>query len=145
MPYKNIEIERTNFNPNHTSKHSQWYKGFSTVDSSNKNSKLFDYELVKQDLLNRFNTRKGQRVMDPNFGTIVWDLIMEPMTEETKNLLLNDITENCKADSRAYPLQIEVNEFEQGYLVEVTLLFRETNQTELLKLMFDQKIGLRAV
>lgn len=143
MPYKNIEITGSNFKPQFTKKLSQFYKGFSTVNPLNVNSKLYDYELIKQNILNHFNTRKGSRVMNPNFGTIVWDLIMEPLTEQVKDLLTNDITTICNFDPRVEPLQIDINEYSQGYLVEITLKLRDTDQTEQLKLAFDQKLGLQ--
>jgi len=50
------------------------FKGFSTVNKVKAPYTLTDMALVKQDLLNEFNTRKGERVMRPNFGSIIWDL-----------------------------------------------------------------------
>ena len=47
------------------------FRGFSTVDTVKAPFSLSDMELVKRDLLNEFNTRKGERVMRPNFGCIV--------------------------------------------------------------------------
>ena len=75
MAYKNIVITPPNLKNVTTTKTSQFYKGFSTVDDTTTNVKLYDYELIKQDILNQFNTRKGERLMNPNFGSIVWDLI----------------------------------------------------------------------
>lgn len=143
MPYKNIEINRTNFNEQHTSQKSQFYKGFSTINEDNRSSKLYDFELIKQDIINHFHTRKGQRVMNPMFGTIIWDLIMEPLTEEIKSLLVDDIKTIANFDPRVFPSQIDINEYEQGYLVELTLVLKNTNQASNLKLAFDQKVGLR--
>jgi phage baseplate assembly protein W len=143
MPYKNLEINVSNYNSQHTNRLSQFYRGFSTVDSTNYGSKLYDFDLIKQDILNHFNTRKGSRVMNPTFGTIVWDLIMEPLTEQVKELLQRDIETICSFDTRAYPLQININEYEQGYLVEITLALKNTDESTTLRLAFDQKVGLR--
>lgn len=143
MPYKNIEINRTSYSNQHTAKASQFYKGFSTVNPANQGSKLYDFELIKQDIINHFNTRKGQRVMNPEFGTIIWDLIMEPLTPQVKDLLTQDIKTICSFDPRVYPMQIDINEYEQGYLVEITLALKNTNQSTTMKLAFDQKVGLR--
>ena len=117
------------------------YKGFSTVDRYKK-FRLTDVNLVKQDLINHFNTRKGERLMNPKFGSIIWDLIMEPLTEDTRQELLNDITEICNYDPRVKPTQINLTEYEQGYIVELTLLLVETDQTDNLRLVFDQNVGL---
>jgi phage baseplate assembly protein W len=144
MPYKNLEINVSNYNSQHTNRLSQFYRGFSTVDSTNYGSKLYDFDLIKQDILNHFNTRKGSRVMNPTFGTIVWDLIMEPLTENVRELLQQDIEAICSFDPRAYPIQIDISEYEQGYLVEITLAMRNTDESSTMKLVFDQKLGLTA-
>ena len=70
---------------------SNFYVGFSSLNPENTSSKLYDLELIKQDILNHCNTRKGQRVMNPTFGTIIWDLLMEPLTPNIRNLLTKDI------------------------------------------------------
>lgn len=142
MPYKNLEINLPNYNPQHTVRTEQVYKGFSTVDQNNYGSKLFDFDLIKQDLLNHFNTRKGSRLMNPTFGTIIWELLMDPMTEEIRNLLQQDITRIVNFDPRVYPLQIDIREYEQGFLVELTLQMKSTNQTTRMRLAFDQSLGL---
>ena len=41
------------------------YKGFSSAAIKN-NFKLYDMELVKQDLLNHFYIRKGEKLENPN-------------------------------------------------------------------------------
>ncbi len=144
MPYKNLEITPPNYNSRHTGRVGQVYKGFSTVDPTNYGAKLYDFELIKQDIINQFHTRRGQRVMNPTFGTIIWDLLMEPLTEQVKEALTNDITNICNSDPRVYPMQIKINEEERGYFVEITLAMKNTNQTTVLRLLFDQSIGLRA-
>ena len=52
------------------------FKGFSTVDKIRAPYSLTDIELVKRDLLNEFYTKKGERVMRPNLGCIVHDLLL---------------------------------------------------------------------
>jgi phage baseplate assembly protein W len=145
MPYKNLEINPTNYSDRNTDTYSQYYKGFSTVNPSNHSSKLYDFDLVKQDILNQFNTRRGQRVMNPQFGTIIWDLLMEPLTERVKELISEDINKIVTSDPRVYPMQIEINEYQQGYLIELTLAMKNTNQSSALRLAFDQKLGLSMV
>lgn len=143
MAYKNIEITGTGLAYQQTSKRSQFYKGFSSVDTSNSNTRLYDFDLIKQDILNHFNTRKGDRVMNPEFGSIVWDLLMEPLTEQVRTALTDDITKICKFDPRVTPTRIDLTEYDNGYILDLTLLLIETDQSANLKLTFDQKIGLR--
>jgi len=61
---------------------SKTYKGFSTVSNDSKSFSLYDFALIKQDLINHFHVRQGERLENPLFGTIIWDYIFEPLTEE---------------------------------------------------------------
>lgn len=142
MPYKNLEITPTNYNNQHTQTLTHYYKGFSTTNPNNRGSKLYDFDLIKQNILNHFNTRKGQRVMNPTFGTVIWDTLMEPLTPQIRDILTKDIEEICTLDPRVYPTQIQVNEYEQGFLIDIVLVMKNSNQSSSLKLLFDQKIGL---
>jgi phage baseplate assembly protein W len=54
------------------------YRGFSTIGQTKK-YRLTDLELIKRDLLNHFAIRKGEKLMDPNFGSIIWNMIFEPL------------------------------------------------------------------
>ncbi len=69
MSYKNLVIKPPKYTNNDGVKESQFYKGFSTVNDTASVS-LFDYELIRQDLINRLSTARGERVMNPNFGTL---------------------------------------------------------------------------
>ena len=143
MPYKNIEINTAGSIYQQAAKQSHFYKGFSSVDNTNLGNKLYDFDLIKQDIINHFRTRKGERVMNPTFGSAIWDLIMEPLTNEVRTLLTQDITRICNFDPRVTPTQIDLTEYPSGYLLELTLLLNGTDQSANLKLGFDQKIGLQ--
>ena len=142
MPYKNIVISNSNVVQQQAPQQSQFYVGFSTVDPSNVNAKLYDYELIKQDLINNFNTRQRERVMNPTFGSNIWNLLMEPLTDGTAAAIQKDITNICNSDSRISPTQIKISEYPNGYLLELTLIINATDQSVNLKLAFDQEIGL---
>lgn len=143
MPFKNIVIKSSGYTVTPSTVRDHIYKGFSTVSEENIGSKLFDFDLIKQDLINHFSTRKGERLMNPSFGTVIWDLIMEPLTEQVSSILSNDIKQICNSDPRVSPIDIKINEYEQGYLVEITLLMKSTNESSTMRIAFDQKIGLR--
>ena len=144
MAHKNIVIKSSNVNNQTTVKSSQFYKGFSTVDPTSVSTKLYDYELVKQDLLNQFNTRKGERVMNPAFGTIIWDLIFEPLTPTIKQQISDDIDRILSSDPRIIPTQVTIIEQDYGFYLELTLTYADTDQSETLKLAFDKELGLMA-
>lgn len=143
MPYKSIEITNSAVTVQQTIKKSQFYKGFSSLDEATSNTKLYDFDLVKQDLLNHFQTKKGERVMNPQFGSIIWDLLMEPMTDAVREALSADINRICNSDPRIVPTNIQLIEYESGYLLELTLLMVGTDQSENMRLAFDQKVGLQ--
>lgn len=144
MSFKNIEINPSQYNSQHTVKQSQFYVGYSTVNPNAITTKLYDFDLIKQDILNQFNTRKGERVMNPEFGTIIWDIIFEPFTTDVKQAIKTDVSRVCNSDPRAVPIQIDINEQEYGMLLEITLQYVGTNQTANMKLTFDKQSGLTA-
>src|SRR6056300_1377102 len=75
------------------------YRGF---NSKNKASgfKLYDIDLVKQDIINHFYIRKGEKLENPTFGTIIWDMIFEQFTEEVKNMIAKDVETIINYDPR---------------------------------------------
>jgi phage baseplate assembly protein W len=141
MPYKNIVITPPKNLSLDTKKESQFYRGFSTVYSSG-NSKLYDDELVKQDLLNHFNTRKGERLMNPEFGTIIWDALYDPLTDGLREEIEADIRGILASEPRIVPIAVEVTEQDYGLLLEITVTYNKTNQTENMRISFDRDTGL---
>jgi phage baseplate assembly protein W len=142
MPYKNIEINQLDTVYQQAPKKNHFYKGFSSINNPDIGNRLFDLDLIKQDIINQFNTRKGERVMNPQFGSIIWDLLMEPLTESTTDALKEDIQTIISADPRVTPSGIKLNEYDNGYLLELTLTLVNTDQSTNLRLAFDQKLGL---
>lgn len=143
MPYKTLEIGSSQNLYEQSPKSEHFYKGYSTFNNRFASVELFDLELIKQDIINHFNTRKGSRVMNPTFGSIIWDLLMDPLTDSTRELLKNDISIICSSDPRVTPIQMDLTEYPDGYLLEITLLLNGTDQSNQIKLKFDQKIGLQ--
>lgn len=114
------------------------YKGFSTYNRVKK-FRLTDFELVKQDLYNHINIRKGEKLMNPTFGTIIWGLLFEPLTDELKNAITKDISEVISYDPRLIVNNVLITQLEYGLQIELELTYVPTNQTETLKLNFDQQ------
>ena len=80
--------------------------------------------------------------MNPSFGSIIWDLLMEPLTEQIREALIADINRICTFDPRVTPTQMDLTEYQNGYLLELTLVMNGTDQSSNMKLTFDQSIGL---
>lgn len=113
------------------------YRGFSTAQSAKKYT-LTDYELAKQDLINYFNLRKGSKLMQPGFGTVIWDMLFEPLDETSQQIITNDITKIIGYDPRLRIGQVAVTEQALGFMVQLTLSYVPTNQTETINLLFDR-------
>lgn len=86
------------------------FKGFSTVNKQWGNFKLYDIDLAKQDLLNELYTRKGERIMSPDFGSIIWDLLFDPITDSTIELIQEDMLRILTKDPRLELKQLNVQE-----------------------------------
>ena len=114
------------------------YKGFSTV-GRNKHFRITDFELVKQDITNHFNIRKGEKLNNPNFGTVIWDMIFEPMNDDTKSTIMKDIQRIISYDPRVSAQNVVITEYDQGVQIEIDLIYIQTNQQEKLQLQFDEQ------
>lgn len=114
------------------------YKGYNTVDNNTTKTRLEDAELIKRDLSNHFNIRKGEKLMRPDFGTIIWDALFEPMTEDLRDAIVEDVLEIIKYDPRIVAETVLVDEYENGILVEATVRYSNLNQTENMRFLFDQ-------
>lgn len=121
---------------------SQVYSGFSTQGREFKTPKLYDIELVKQDLLNHFNIRKGEKLENPDFGTNIWLYVFDPLDADTKNLIIKEVEDVVNYDPRVALDQIEVLESEHGIQVRMTVLYIGYGLGETLDLLFDSQQGL---
>lgn len=142
MAYKTLTIKPTVYYENKTVRLSQIYKGFSTVNNQARDVRLYDFDLIKQDLINQFSVRKNERVMNPDFGTIIWDAIYDPFTDDLKSAIAADVTRIVNLDPRVLATEINISEKDFGMILEVTLNYVGTDQTEVMSLNFDKSLGL---
>lgn len=142
MAYKNLVITPPNVSSQASVQKSQFYKGFSTANDTSMTTKIYDFDLIQQDIMNMFQTKKGERVMNPEFGTIIWNLIYEPFTADVKQLISEDVTRILNYDPRATPVQINVTEAEYGLIIESTLYYKQEDVTQQMKLSFDRELGI---
>jgi len=121
---------------------SRAYKGISTVNPANKGFELYDIALIKQDLLNHFHIRVGEKLENPNFGTIIWDLLYEPLTDEVKQAIAKNVTTIVNYDPRVQIESVDVDTYESGILVDCRLKYLPYNISESMRLKFDEDNGL---
>lgn len=97
------------------------FKGFSTVNKEHTDWRLYDLDLAKQDVLNEIYTRKGERLMSPSFGYIVWDLLFDPLTEEVKTVIEQDTIRIVSKDPRFQLLQLFVTDNADQSKIDVSM------------------------
>jgi phage baseplate assembly protein W len=115
------------------------FRGFSTFNAGPKNNELIDLELVKRDILNQFYTRRGERVMMPNFGSIIWDLMFEPLDETNKETIKNDAITIVTSEPRVEMSDVKIIEFEHGIRLEIEVFYKPYNAYGTLEIEFDRR------
>lgn len=108
----------------------KFFIGYSTVGKRVPETRLYDIELIKRDILNHFMTRKGERVMNPEFGSIVWDLLFEPFTETVRLQIVEDVKNIIAQEPRVNLVDLVVEEDDHGITVQVLLNYEPFNLTE---------------
>ena len=120
------------------------YRGFSTVNPDGIGYQLYDIQIIKQDIINHFHIRQGELLSNPNFGTIIWDILYEPLTERLKEVIAENVTTIINYDPRVSVVSVSIDQYESGIQIDATLSFLPYNISENMKLTFDQNNGLLA-
>lgn len=118
------------------------YRGFSTISPDANGFSLYDYPLIKQDIINHFHIRQGERLENPTFGTIIWDVLFEPLTDQLVYLIKTDVERIIRSDPRVNPVKIMITQYDQGLQIDCLLQISPYNVTETMRLTFDQNNGL---
>lgn len=113
------------------------YRGFSTVNRHRK-FRITDFDVVKADLTNHFYIRRGEKLMNPEFGTLIWNTLFEPLTAEIRQLIVDDVRRIVSYDPRLVVENVVIDEFEQGIQISIDLRYVVTDQTEKMILKFNR-------
>jgi phage baseplate assembly protein W len=138
--YKNIKVETPEAPKPAIA--SRAYRGISTINKGNKAFVLYDVGLIKQDLLNHFHIRQGEKLENPEFGCIIWDALFEPLTDTLKEAIAKNVTDIVNYDPRTRASDIIVDSFEHGIQIECNLTYLPYNISEQLRFKFDERNGL---
>ena len=118
------------------------YVGFSTVNRDFDSNTLYDYELARTDLLNAFYIKKGEKLENPNYGTIIYDTLFEPFTPEISSAIEEDVINIVDADPRWTLDTLRVNQVEYGLNLALEITYVPYSILESLSLDFNQETGL---
>jgi len=138
--YKNITVNTAEKQKSQVT--SRAYRGISTVNPNNTSYSLYDIALIKQDIINHFHIRKGEKLENPNFGTIVWDAIFEPLTPQLKEAIAKNVTEIINYDPRVKVDSVTVDTYESGLQIECELTYLPYNISEQMTLKFDEDASI---
>lgn len=137
--YKNITISAANTQPPVKTKQ---YRGISTVDPTRNSFNLYDIGLIKQDIVNHFHIRQGEKLENPTFGTIIWDILFEPLTDALRDAIIQNVTEIVNYDPRVNVDSVTVDAYESGIQIDCSLTYLPYSISETMRLKFDQSAGL---
>lgn len=114
------------------------FKGFASPIVGNTET-LYDVDLVRQDLINHFNTKKGERAFNASYGFIGWDLIFEIEGYDVQNLLEADCRRIVSEDPRLELLAITIGVSSQLYQINMTLKYVQLETVQDLTIVFDAR------
>ena len=115
------------------------YKGYTSVGRDYVDTAATDEVLIRMDLMNHFNTRMGERVMNPDFGCLGWQYLFDPFTDEAKFAIVENIQDIIKQDPRVVLDKIDVTEYEHGLQVILDLVYDGNDQVQQMQVAFDQR------
>jgi phage baseplate assembly protein W len=78
--------------------------------------------------------------MRPNFGTIIWDLLMDPATGQVEKLVKEDIQKILTRDPRVEEKQVKVLVLDNAISAEVVIDVVPFNSVETLYLNYTQQL-----
>jgi len=109
------------------------YRGYSSFEfDRNKTFRVSDIEIVKFDLLNHIWTKKGERVMHADFGSVISELVFEPLDEFLMETIREELIRIFEYDPRVEMLSLDlIPDFNSNSLFAVAnLLYVEFNVTQ---------------
>jgi phage baseplate assembly protein W len=116
------------------------FKGFTTVNRDKPSYSATGMDLVKIDLLNHFSTRMGERVMLPNFGSIIYDLLMDPLDEISKDAIIQDAERIVNEDPRVELRDTQLTETDNSITLEMQLTYLPDGITDSLAIQFNTEL-----
>jgi phage baseplate assembly protein W len=135
------------------------YKGFSTKSFKYSNPasivglqdndfgpySLIDKNLIIMDLINHFNIRKGEKLMNPGYGCMIWDRLFDPLTPTLKDAIVKDVSDIISSDPRISVLRrviIDESADGHGLILDAEIVIKSTNEVVNLNLAFDGTSGV---
>jgi|TARA_B110000438_G_C15784900_1_gene637963 phage baseplate assembly protein W len=120
--------------------------GYTTINEPYTSNNLSGLNLAKQDLLNHFKIRKGEKWTDPSFGCNLELYIFQPLDKETKDSIDEEVYNVINYDPRfeVNDSNIRVVEDDHSVTVNVKLTYLPTTTATELQIKFDREFSQNA-
>jgi phage baseplate assembly protein W len=79
--------------------------------------------------------------MNSEFGSIIWNLLFEPLTADVKALVVDDIQRVVGYDPRIRVDNVLVDQLDTGLQVQIELTVLPDNYSDVLSLQFDRELN----
>lgn len=94
------------------------------LDAQGSIKKVVDIDAVKTSIDNILRTRKGERVMRPDFGSDLYDLTFEPISQEVFDMIVEQIKKDVEIwDDRVVVQGVESTAVPDKNEVRVKVIF----------------------
>ena len=120
--------------------------GYTTINESYTSKSLSGLELAKQDLMNHFKIRKGEKWSDPTFGCDLELYIFEPLDQSTLDDINQEVYSVVSYDPRFKINDTNVRVVQDTYSVTVSvkLTYLPTTTATELQIKFDKEFSENA-
>jgi len=115
--------------------------GYTTINKPYTSKTLSGLELAKQDLLNHFKIRKGEKWTDPNFGCDLELYVFEPLDQATQDAIDEEVNNVINYDPRFEVNDSTINVVQESHsvTVNVKLTYLPTTTATELQIKFDRE------
>lgn len=115
--------------------------GYTTINESYTSKSLSGLELAKQDLMNHFKIRKGEKWSDPTFGCNLELYVFEPLDQLTQDSINEEVYNVISYDPRFQidDTNIRVVQEAHSVTVNVKLTYLPTTTATELQIKFDKE------
>lgn len=101
--------------------------GFSSINDNKKSNKIYDIDLIKQDILNQFMCPKGSRWRNPEWGSIVWEKLYEFLDDATIEEIEQDCIRIVESDSRVTLVNVNLDKDTHGLKISLEMVYTPLN------------------
>lgn len=75
--------------------------------------------------------------MQPDFGSIIWNMLFEPMTADVQAAIVDDIKRVANYDPRISVTNVLVNELDNGLQIQLDITYLQSDYSDRLTLNFN--------